>query len=63
MTYITENGMQTVQCTSCRLVTPPMAVASEAVAADVLRAAGWVMKEGTATCPRCRSRVLPPSLV
>ncbi len=45
-------------CDGCGLVTPAMKVASDDVAAQVLRAAGWLISGSTARCPRCRARPL-----
>lgn len=43
-------------CEGCGLVTPAMRVASDDVAAQVLRAAGWAVSGSTTLCPRCRAR-------
>jgi hypothetical protein len=57
MTYTTSGGtLVSVQCGRCGLLTPEMSVGSEKAAAEIIQAAGWVIRGKAALCPRCRSR-------
>ena len=57
MTYRVAPQGQRAFCDRCLLVTPRMHAASIAVAAQILRAAGWHAEEADdiTYCPRCRT--------